>query len=162
MVKTAKCHQMCTPRHAPAVSTQACSSGQYPGMLQEPVSGCSRNQSQDAPGTSLQEPVSRNQSSGNQSSGNQSSGNQSCCKGAMRRGAAMPCLGGIVTVPIRTVRYPPLGSPWTVLKQLYSTCGRCGSSVAGSGTGCRWVPGWVQAGGYRGRGTTQPVYLRLI
>ena len=47
--------------------------------------------------------------------------------------------------PAVPVRYLPLGSPWAVPNQLYSTCGGCGSSVAGG-----VYQGWCGMGGYLG------------
>ena len=64
--------------------------------------------------------------------------------------------------PVLHVRILPLGSPWTDPNWLYSTCGGCGSSVAGGVQG--WCGSWVGTGWVYRLGTTlptQPVYPRI-
>ena len=56
--------------------------------------------------------------------------------------------GGIVRPPC-TVRYRPLGSPWSTLEVLYATAEYVVRVVRWVGTGGGVVPGVVRAVGYR-------------
>ena len=66
---------------------------------------------------------------------------------------------GYCPSPVRYVRYLPLGSPWSTPNRLFSTA----EYVVRVVRRCRWVPGVVRLGGYRGRGSTHlvPVWPQI-